>query len=171
MNDTITETNRAYYKSEKLRSHNTSDEFASKIYQVSYDKMDCKDNEIALQENQQPQAKITESKVSAQETTPIKNHRSNKKQKHSQQKRILGSKRKKKENTEQTVNQSDEYCIEDCLFTRKDCNQKMIFCEGDCGTWYHLQCINMSDEKMKEYENKNWFCKNCINSNEEGSSK
>lgn len=75
--------------------------------------------------------------------------------------KFLGNKRKKvKEENEHDL--VDEYCKEDCLFERKDCNQRMIYCEGKCGIWYHLECINMSDEKMNEYENKNWYCNTCI---------
>lgn len=56
---------------------------------------------------------------------------------------------------------TDEYCIEECLFNRKDSGQKMIFCDGKCEIWFHLKCLKISDEETERLGK--WYCKNCSN--------
>lgn len=55
--------------------------------------------------------------------------------------------------------QSDEYCIDECLFNRKDSGQKMIFCDGKCEIWFHLKCLKITDEESERLGK--WYCKNC----------
>lgn len=91
--------------------------------------------------------------------TPLKDARqiSNTKPQISQNKRI-GKRRKIKGQEENEV-----YCQKDCKYSGKDHNTRMIFCEGSCKTWYHVDCIDLSDEKLKEYDDKEWYCEICSN--------
>lgn len=61
------------------------------------------------------------------------------------------------------TNMNDIYCIKGCEYNRKDCNLKMIFCEGKCKTWYHLKCMNIKDEELNEFESRglDWYCNFC----------
>lgn len=72
-------------------------------------------------------------------------------------KKLLGNKRAKKK----TVYEGEEYCIKNCLFDNKYANREMIYCEGSCKIWYHIECINMNENKLRELDNKAYICDNC----------
>ena len=159
--DPVSKTIKAFCNTEKERMFNIQDDKSSmKIFH--YNTIKEQNNKILEEET------YSEKKTVSVPDTPIKlstaKHSKSKKANYStlnnSSKRLLGSKRGK--NTINKNNEDDVYCVEDCEFSRKDCNQRMIFCEGECGIWYHLQCIGMTEEEMNEYENKNWYCKDCL---------
>lgn len=135
LNEKLSQTNKAYYLSEKQRSENYSDEKGFTTFPQIFTK-----SELPLKEEQDiPSPKKQKENVGL--VSPIKKQR------------------KKKNNT-------DIYCKDNCMFTRKDGNQKMIMCDGKCKTWYHLECVGLNDEKMQQYEGKNWYCDICVPLNE-----
>lgn len=41
-----------------------------------------------------------------------------------------------------------------------------FLCTGSCSLWYHIKCVNMSDDNLKKMckeKTNNWKCKNCKN--------
>lgn len=38
----------------------------------------------------------------------------------------------------------------------------MIFCEGECRTWYHVECMKYDDVEVERINNlDSWYCDKC----------
>lgn len=56
-----------------------------------------------------------------------------------------------------------EYCISNCLLSRKyQKGWEMIGCDG-CENWYHPKCIGMTDEEFQKNTKIEWHCFDCKN--------
>ena len=58
--------------------------------------------------------------------------------------------------------QEEEYCIQNCKYSRKSKGQPMIMCDK-CNRWYHTKCLSFTNEQFQKYtgKGKEWFCPIC----------
>ena len=59
--------------------------------------------------------------------------------------------------------QEEEYCIQNCKYSRKSKGQPMIMCDK-CSRWYHTKCLSFTNEQFQKYnvKGKIWHCPICI---------
>ena len=60
--------------------------------------------------------------------------------------------------------QEEEYCIQNCKYSRKSKGQPMIMCDK-CNRWYHTKCLSFTNEQFQKYnvKGKIWYCPICTN--------
>ena len=58
--------------------------------------------------------------------------------------------------------QEEEYCIQNCKYSRKSKGQPMIQCDKCC-RWYHTKCLSFTNEQFQKYNAKGtkWYCPTC----------
>lgn len=58
--------------------------------------------------------------------------------------------------------QEEEYCIQNCKYSRKSKGQPMIMCDK-CTRWYHTKCLSFTNEQFQKYnvKGKIWYCPIC----------
>ena len=69
----------------------------------------------------------------------------------------ISKERRRAKDTSKVV-QVQVHCYCCCAEYAYYAGEKMFFCDGVCGEWFHIKCIDVDESIIQ----KKWHCKNCL---------
>ena len=68
-------------------------------------------------------------------------------------------------NPEADIEQDAGTCVKTCIREDKP-GDRMIGCDGECGGWFHLECVDMEESEIPDVD-EDWVCPMCSSKTEE----